>query len=43
MGFGKFWKVMQIYKAFSRTWIVLEEGAFHTGFGKVLNFCLGKF
>ena len=28
MGFGKFWKVMEIYNAFSRNWKVFEKERF---------------
>ena len=28
---------------FSKTWKVLEREIFENGYGKVLDFCLGKF
>ena len=43
-GVGKFWKVMEIEKAFFQDLESSRKGRiFKNDYGKVLNFCLEKF
>ena len=40
IGFGKFWKVMEIDNATFQDLDIFGKGGFQTGYGTVLDFCL---